>query len=74
MMGGLYAWVISIHSQMLAAMGWGLSTVYAPVWCELAPPDDSLLYDHDFDAEDTVRRCEEAVHCRAARAVVVWAY
>ena len=36
--------------------------------------DDSLLYDHDFDAEDTVRRCEEAVHCRAARAAMVWAY
>ena len=35
--------------------------------------DDSLLYDHDFDAEDTARRCEEAVHCRAARAAMVWA-
>ena len=32
-----------------------------------APPqDDSLLYDHDFDDEDTTRRCEEAAYCRAA--------
>ena len=28
--------------------------------------DDSLLYDHDFDDEDTTRRCEEAAYCRAA--------
>ena len=36
--------------------------------------DDSLLYDHDFDDEDTTRRCKEAAHCRAARAAMVWAY
>jgi len=27
---------------------------------------DSLLYDHDFDDEDTTRKCDEAAYCRAA--------
>ena len=35
--------------------------------CTSAPPqDDSLVDDHDFDDEDTTRRCEEAAYCRAA--------